>query len=153
MLNRLVSAVAGAVLLAGASGAALAASPGSPINMTRIGNAIHGYDPVAYHELGEAIVGDPDISYEWRHATWLFAKQAHRDLFAADPDKYMPAYGGYCAFAVTFGLKLDVDPHAWSIVGDRLFLNESMVMRRAWHQDTEHYVENGDLSWEEIKYK
>lgn len=150
MLNRLVSAVAGAVILAGA---ALAASPGSPVNMTRMGNAIHGYDSVAYHAMGKAVVGDPDIAYEWRHSTWLFASAAHRDLFAADPDKYMPAYGGYCAYAVTFGLKIDVDPHAWSIVGGRLFLNESMVVRRAWQQDTGHYITNGDLSWEEIKYK
>ena len=128
MLNRIISAVAGAAILAGA---ALAADPGSPVNMTRMGDAIHGYDPVAYHTKGQAVVGDPDTAYEWRHARWLFAKEAHRDLFAADPDKYMPAYGGYCAYAVTFGLKIDVDPRAWSIVGDRLFLNESMVVRRA----------------------
>lgn len=132
---------------------AVAAEVGSPINMTRLGNAIHGYDPVAYHRLGEAVIGDRHIVYEWRHATWLFANVENRELFAAEPDKYVPAYGGYCAFAVAHGIKLDVDPQAWNLRNGRLFLYESMIVKRAWEQDIPFYVENGDLAWKEIRYK
>ena len=61
------------------------------------GSAIEGYDPVAYFEEGRPVEGDSDYAYEWMGATWYFASARNRDLFAADPEKYAPQYGGYCA--------------------------------------------------------
>jgi len=142
-----------AVVFFVAATVAVSARADPPVVFNTHGNAIFGFDTVAYHTLGEARDGSVEFTHEWMDVTWRFINAEHRDLFAADPDKYVPAYGGYCAYAVTFGLKIDVDPHAWSIVGGRLFLNESMVVRRAWQQDTGHYITNGDLSWDEIKYK
>lgn len=132
---------------------ASAAVAGSPINMTRAGYAVRGYDVVAYYRDGQPTIGDTQYSYEWQHATWLFASAEHRDLFAAAPDKYIPAFGGYCAYAVGLGFKVDVDPNAWSIVDDRLYLNESLIVRKAWHKDPSYYIALGNEVWDEIKFQ
>jgi YHS domain-containing protein len=59
------------------------------------GIAIHGYDTVAYHTENSAVKGKSEFSYEWNDAEWHFASAENRDLFAADPDRYAPQYGGY----------------------------------------------------------
>ena len=65
------------------------------INKTFFGVAIKGYDTVAYHTEGRAVKGDRKFSYEWNDAKWHFASVINRDLFAADPDRYAPEFGGY----------------------------------------------------------
>ncbi len=57
--------------------------------------AVKGYDPVAYFTLGEAVKGKKEFEFNWKGAKWWFSTQAHRDLFAANPEKYAPQYGGY----------------------------------------------------------
>lgn len=81
---------------------------------------IFGYDPVAYFTMGEALQGSKDISTEWLGGKWYFVNQQHRDMFVADPDKYMPQYGGYCSATYTFGV--DADPRSWQIVDNKLYL-------------------------------
>ena len=65
------------------------------INQTSWGVAIKGYDTVAYHTEGRAIKGQRKYSHEWNDAKWYFASAENRDLFAADPERYAPQYGGY----------------------------------------------------------
>ena len=65
------------------------------INQTFFGTAIKGYDTVAYHTEGNAVKGKSKYSYEWNDAKWHFASAENRDLFAANPEKYAPQYGGY----------------------------------------------------------
>lgn len=125
----------------------------SPVNMGHGGIAIRGYDAVAYFTDGKPVRGVSKYSYEWRHATWYFSNAAHRDMFAADPGKYMPAYGGYCAYGVAQGAKVDIDPTQWTIHDGRLFLNQSAIIHKAWARDIGYYIELGDRWWAEIKYK
>jgi hypothetical protein len=66
-----------------------------PVNTGWFGVAIKGYDTVAYHTEGRAVKGKSEISYTWNDAKWYFAKAENRDLFAADPKRYAPQYGGY----------------------------------------------------------
>lgn len=73
---------------------------GSEVYATSQG-AIDGYDPVAYFTLGQPTRGAADITHEWNGATWHFANAQHRDAFVAAPEKYAPAFGGYCAKAVS----------------------------------------------------
>ena len=68
---------------------------GKPINTGWFGVAIKGYDTVAYHTERHAVKGKKDFSYEWNDAKWLFASAKNRDLFAANPERYAPQYGGY----------------------------------------------------------
>ena len=86
--------------------------------------AIKGYDTVAYFTRGEAMEGSRKFSHRWLGATWHFASAEHRDLFAADPVKYAPQYGGHCADGVSFGtITTNIDPRAWRIIAGKLYLN------------------------------
>lgn len=86
--------------------------------------AIRGYDPVAYFTDGKAVEGNEQYSYRWLGAVWHFASAEHRDLFANDPTRYAPQYGGYCADGVSFGtVTTNVDPRAWRIIDGKLYIS------------------------------
>ena len=122
-----------------------------PVNKSFFGDvAIHGYDPVAYFEQGKPVEGKKEISLEWSDATWRFASAAHRDKFKADPGKYAPRYGGYCAYAVSLGTTADIDPNAWTIVDGKLYLNLSKSIQKTWEQDIPGYISSADENWPKI---
>jgi YHS domain-containing protein len=86
--------------------------------------AIKGYDPVAYFVDGKAVEGSPRFSHRWLGATWHFASAEHRDRFIAEPSKYAPQYGGYCADGVSLGtVTTNVDPRAWRIIDGKLYIS------------------------------
>lgn len=87
------------------------------------GLAVHGYDVVAYFTEGKPVKGDARFAANQSHATYRFASQANLNAFKANPAKYEPAYGGYCAYGVSVGAKFDGDPALWKIVDGRLYLN------------------------------
>ena len=97
---------------------------------THAGLAIRGYDPVAYHLQAQPAKGIPQISYQWRGATWLFATAENRDSFQAEPERYAPQYGGYCAYAVSKGRTASIDPEAWRVVDGKLYLNYSRGVQK-----------------------
>jgi YHS domain-containing protein len=115
------------------------------------GTAIEGYDPVAYFEEGKPVEGDSDYTHEWMGATWYFASAANRDLFAADPQKYAPQYGGYCAWAVANGYTAKIDPQAWAVVDDKLYLNYSLDVQKQWQQDVPGNITKADGNWPGIR--
>lgn len=139
-----------AVLLAAASLAAVAHA--GAINRSRFtGVAIDGYDPVAYFTEGRPARGSDKFEHEWMGATWRFATAANRDAFAQNPEKYAPAYGGYCAYAVAHGTTADIDPAAWAIVRGRLYLNLSPEIKAEWEKDRENYIRLADANWPKIE--
>ena len=111
------------------------------------GAAIRGYDPVAYFTLGEAKPGDSAISLDYQGAVWHFASAEHRDLFAADPEKYAPQYGGYCAWAASQNYVASTDPEAWQIVDDKLYLNFSRFVHARWKLRARANIAKGDANW------
>jgi YHS domain-containing protein len=115
------------------------------------GTAIEGYDPVAYFEEGRPVEGDSDYAHEWMGATWYFASAENRDLFAADPERYAPQYGGYCAWAVANGYTAKIDPQAWAVVDDRLYLNYSPDVQKQWQQDVPGNIGKADGNWPGIR--
>jgi YHS domain-containing protein len=115
------------------------------------GTAIEGYDPVAYFEEGRPVEGDSDYAHEWMDATWYFASAENRDKFAADPAKYAPQYGGYCAWAVSQGYTATIDPQAWAIVDDKLYLNYSLDVQKQWQQDVPGNITKADANWPGIR--
>jgi YHS domain-containing protein len=127
------------------------ANAAGPVNASWTGSAIDGYDPVAYFEQGQPVEGDGDYSYEWMDATWYFASEENRQKFAADPEKYAPQYGGHCAWAVSQGYTAKIDPEAWSIVGDKLYLNYSKSVQAQWSQDVPGNIAKGDTNWPGIR--
>ena len=76
----------------------------------RTDTAINGYDTVAYFTVGKAAKGQDSLSTQWPGAKWKFASQTNLDLFKANPEKYAPQYGGYCAYGVTQGYLVKVEP-------------------------------------------
>lgn len=122
----------------------------APANKTPEGIAIKGYDPVAYFLDGKPVKGSDEFTHLWRGAVWKFSSARHRDLFAGDPEKFAPRYGGYCAFAVSIGKTADIDPDAWTIVDGKLYLNLDTKTRKLWEQDIPGNIRKGDENWPRI---
>lgn len=118
----------------------------NPVFATSDG-AIRGYDPVAYFNEGKPVKGDSSITFDWEGATWRFASEENRQVFATSPETYAPAYGGYCAYAVANGYTATTDPHAWNIVNDRLYLNYSKGVQQRWAKDISGYISKADKNW------
>jgi YHS domain-containing protein len=139
-------------LLLGASLHARPAIAGGIINSSLLGGvAIDGYDPVAYFAEGKPVEGSSDFEYEWMGATWRFASAADRDQFAADPEKYAPQYGGYCAYAVSQGATADIDPDAWHIEDGKLYLNLNKKVQSIWLKDIPGYITKANANWPKVK--
>lgn len=119
----------------------------SPVNKTPDGVAIKGYDPVAYFLDGRPVKGNDEFTHEWKGALWKFSSAEHRDLFAGDPEKYAPRYGGYCAFAVSINRTADIDPDSWSIVDGKLYLNLDTKTKKLWERDIPGNIKKGDENW------
>lgn len=141
----LVAAAFAGVFAASAAAPALAVSP---VNKSFFGNvAIEGYDPVAYFTDGKPVEGKSDFSYDWQGASWHFASAEHRDLFAKEPEKYAPQYGGYCAYAVSQGSTAGIDPEAWTVHEGKLYLNYDKKIQAKWTADMASYIEKADANW------
>ncbi len=117
-----------------------------PVNTTD-GIAIEGYDPVAYHIMGAPVEGSATFSSEWDGAMWYFVSAEHRDLFAEDPERYAPHYGGYCAQAAAQDQVAPGDPELWTIEGGRLFLNYNARYQSRFRSDLPGNIAAADRNW------
>jgi YHS domain-containing protein len=115
------------------------------------GVALRGHDPVAYFTDGKPARGLPEHRAEYKGSVFHFASQAHRDAFAADPGKYAPQYGGYCAFGTAGGYKAAIDPAAWTIVGGKLYLNYNRAVQQQWSADVPGFIAKADRNWPAVK--
>jgi YHS domain-containing protein len=123
------------------------------INTDATGFVIHGYDPVAYFKQGRPVPGHPDLSAEYEGGKYLFSTAANRDEFKANPQKYAPQYGGYCAYGVAIGKKFDIDPSSWRIVDGKLYFNLNPVILEKWSADTRGYIRKSEENWPQIRSK
>ncbi len=115
--------------------------------------AIYGYDPVAYFTESKAVKGDKKFTHTWNTATWYFASQQNLDAFKANPEKFAPQYGGYCAFGLADGHKAPTDPEAWTIVNSKLYLNYNKNVQQSWKKKPQEYIETADKKWPLLKDK
>ena len=120
------------------------------VNTDGSGLAIRGYDPVAYFKQQAAAPGDPAITAEHDGATYRFSTEENRETFLSDPARYAPAYGGYCAYGMAKGYKAKIEPDAFTIVNDRLYLNYDQTVRALWQQDVSGYVDSADANWPKV---
>ena len=149
-MNRRMKHCMLAILVLGASWlAAPDALAGSNIYTGTFSNeAVSGYDTVAYFTQGKPVEGSEKFSTKYEGATWLFSSQANLDAFVANPGKYAPQYGGYCAYAV--GAKnalVSADPEAWKIVDGKLYLNYDQDIQKLWISDQAAYITQADANW------
>lgn len=114
---------------------------------------IGGYDPVAYFTDGKAVRGSGFHVTVADGVTYAFATAEHRKMFEANPQKYLPAYGGYCAYGLGVGKKFVADPEVWKIVEGKLYLNLDKGIQQKWEKDIPGYIKKGDANWITIKDK
>lgn len=115
------------------------------------GVAIRGYDPVAFFTQDQAVKGSAKFAAEHEGSVFHFASQANRDAFVANPARYAPQYGGYCAFGTASGYKAAIDPQAFTIVAGKLYLNYNEDVRRQWSKDIPGMVSKADRQWPEVR--
>jgi YHS domain-containing protein len=113
--------------------------------------AIDGYDVVAYFTEAKPLKGNQQFNHQWEGATWYFTSAKHRDLFKADPKKYAPAFGGFCAYGVSQGYKVKIEADAWDIVDGVLYLNYNTEVQKTWKTDKAGYIAKAKSSWSNIK--
>lgn len=112
-----------------------------------------GYDLVAYHTEGKPVRGDGNNLIVIDDVTYLFANEANKKAFEANPDKYLPAFGGYCAFGASVGKKFVGDPEVWKIVDGTLYLNLDMNIQKMWFEDISGNIVKAEQNWPQIKDK
>ena len=132
-----------------AVGPVMAGSPIAAVN-TEQGMALKGYDPVAYFTIGKPMPGLAQFSITYNGAVYRFASAANRDSFIAAPYKFLPQYGGYCAYAIALNTIADIDPDEWTIVNSKLYLNNNFLSQTLWSLDKPGYIAKGDQNWPRV---
>ncbi len=110
--------------------------------------AIGGVDPVAYFTEGRPVKGRDDITLTYLGAVWRFASAENRARFQADPEAYMPQYGGHCAWAAAQGKAAPGNPKYWRIVNGKLYLNFNARTQKEWEQDIPGFIARADRHWQ-----
>lgn len=115
------------------------------------GVILNGYDAVAYFTEGEPVEGESGLAAEHDGATYYFSTAANRDMFLANPERFEPAYGGYCAYGASLGKKFAVDGKAFDIVDDRLYVNKNLKVYETWVKDVPGNIAKADRQWTTIR--
>ena len=115
------------------------------------GVILAGHDTVAYHTEGKPVLGRADITAVYQDAIYRFSSEKNRDLFVANPAKYAPAYGGYCALGTSFGKKFHVDGKAFEVVNGQLYVNKNLDVYATWKKDIPGNIKKADKQWPKIR--
>lgn len=113
--------------------------------------ALRGYDAVAYFKQGRPVEGSHRFTAVHGGVAYQFASEANKKAFEANPSKYAPAYGGYCAYGVSVGAKFDGDPRVWKVVDGRLYLNLNPDIQQKWQEDIKGNISKAERNWTKIK--
>ena len=155
--RRLLTAAAlcTALMLSGCS-ALIAQNPSSALQpVNAIADAgddrvmLAGHDVVAYFTLGRHAPGLPGIKSVYQGVTFRFANEQHKALFDADPSKYLPQYGGYCANGMAYGIPWGGDADTWLIAGGKLYINGGASSKAAFLLDVPGNILLADKYWRE----
>ena len=109
--------------------------------------ALSGYDPVAFFTDSKPVNGSPFIAAEHQGATYFFATEEHKKLFTEDPDKYVPQFGGFCAYGVSVGKLFPVDITTWQVREGKLYLNLNGDVLKKFNADFDGNVAKADQNW------
>jgi YHS domain-containing protein len=122
-------------------------------NVDANGVILDGYDAVAFFTDNKPIKGDAKFQYSYHNAVYYFASQEHLDLFKANPDKYVPQFGGWCAYAVSLGRIAPIDVNTFSIVDGRLFIQHNQRAVNGWNKDVPGNIVKADKYWPAVSAK
>jgi hypothetical protein len=114
------------------------------------GIALHGFDPVAYFTQNKAVLGKPQLTAMYHRVTYEFASKEDQTTFQANPEKYVPQFGGFCAFATSVGVKADADPHEFAVNDGKLYVNNNEQAQKLFQQDVAGNIEKADHNWPDV---
>ncbi len=117
------------------------------------GVILAGHDAVAYFTEGKPVLGLAKFTAVHNDAIYRFSSAANRNAFVKNPDKYAPAYGGFCAYGATFGKKFEIDGKAFEIVDGKLYVNKNQKVYKAWKEDVPKHIAEADAHWPKIEFK
>lgn len=141
------------LLLAGVLSASLTVSAAEPApekalhNLDKEGVAIQGYDPVAFFTVGAPVKGRPEFESTYRGAKYRFHSAKNKAAFDAEPAKYEPQFGGYCAYGASRGALAPIKIEAWQIVGGRLLMQKNEGIRDDFNEDAPGNLKKADANW------
>ena len=141
----------GGILIAAFTALSFAGEPA--VNKDKGGVALKGYDVVAYFTDDKAIQGVSRFEFTHQGAVYRFASAEHRDLFAKEPARYLPEYGGFCAYGASKGHAAPVDPQAFTVIDGKLYLNYNKSIQRSWTSDRDTAIRKADANWPAIQQK
>jgi YHS domain-containing protein len=120
------------------------------------GVALKGYDPVCYFKMNRAVKGKKEFAYRFQRVSYYFANSSDLENFQADPSKYLPQYGGWCAYAMGHnGTKVEVDPETFKIINGKLFLFYNRFFNntlKSWNQDETSLHTRADANWQKFMH-
>jgi YHS domain-containing protein len=116
-------------------------------NVNSDGVILEGYDAVAFFTDNKPVKGEARFNYSYNDAVYYFATQAHLDLFKADPAKYAPQFGAWCAYAVSLGRTAPIDVNTFSVVSGRLVLQHNQRAVDGWNKDSQGNLQLADKYW------
>lgn len=111
---------------------------------------LDGYCPVCYIAAGKAVLGTEEFSSEYKGHTYYFVKSEAVEAFEANPEKFLPAYDGLCAYGVSLGKKFEGDPTQFSVVDGKIYLNSSAETKALFDADPASFVKNAEMKWETV---
>ena len=117
------------------------------VNVDVSGVAIQGYDPVAFFTDNKPVKGEQKFLVKHDGAIYFFASKEHKDLFKADPVKYTPEFGGYCAYGVSKNKLVEIDVDAFQIVDGKLLLQYSKGVRDDFNADAKGNLAKANTNW------
>lgn len=123
-------------------------SASTKVNVDSQGVILKGYDPVAYFKERKAVKGDPGIERTYQGATYLFTSAANKADFDKDPLKYVPSYGGFCAYSLAKGVLADVEgPDAFTIYNGKLYLCGNQAALKSFKTDIDANISEANVNW------
>lgn len=121
-----------------------------PVAVDKANVALNGFDPVAYFTLGRPAKGSPLLRYDHEGVTWQFTNQRHLDLFKSNPAAYIPQYGGHCSLCISVGNETPFSPEAFVLRDGKLYLFQSLDVRRAWLEAPQDYTRSASLFYQRL---
>ena len=117
------------------------------VNRNDDGVAVQGYDVVAFFTDNKPVKGKVEIQSIYKNARYYFASTEHKQMFDADPAKYEPEFGGYCAYGVSKGYTVPVEIDAFQIVNGRLLMQYNKKAREKFNEDSLGNLKKADTNW------
>ena len=143
--------LAAGIALAGIAAPSAAIAAKAPVYTSVFSKvAVSGYDPVAYFTQGKPVQGSKQFTATHQGAEFRFANAKHLAAFKANPAKYAPQYGGYCAWAVSQGYTASADPSVFKVVGGKLYLNYNQDIGAKWAKDIPGHIASANKNWPKV---